>query len=104
MWAFGCVLFEMLTGKRAFEGEDVTETIAAVVRGEPDWAALPANTPAQIRLLLKRCLEKDRRARISDIGVARFLLNEKIESDAPAPASRGSEVAASGRWCSPSSD
>jgi len=84
VWAFGCVLFEMITGKRAFEGEDVTETIAAVVRGEPDWAALPANTPAQIRLLLKRSLEKDRRARISDIGVARFLLNEKLDNDAPA--------------------
>ena len=78
VWAFGCVLFEMLTGRRAFEGEDVTDTIAAIVRGEPNWKALPADTPPQIRLLLERCLEKDRRARISDIGVARFLLSETI--------------------------
>jgi serine/threonine-protein kinase len=80
VWSFGCVLYEMLTGKRAFDGEDVTDTIAAVVRGEPDWAKLPAPTPSQIRLLLKRCLEKDRKARISDIGVARFLMNETIPS------------------------
>src|SRR6185436_12764130 len=83
VWAFGCVLFEMLTGKRAFEGEDVTDTIAAVMRGEPDWNALPTDTPAQIRLLLKRCLDKDRRTRIGDISVARFLMNETI----PAPSS-----------------
>ena len=86
VWAFGCVLYEMLTARRAFDGEDVTETIAAVVRGEPDWNALPADTPKQIRLLLKRCLEKDRRARISDIGVAQFLMNETIEPDATAGA------------------
>ena len=89
VWAFGCVLYEMLTGKRAFDGEDVTDTIAAVVRGEPDWTALPPDVPPQIRLLLKRCLEKDRRARISDIGVARFLLNEaRQRSPAPAPPRR----------------
>src|SRR5437867_8382470 len=87
IWAFGCVLFEMLTGQRAFEGEDVNDTIAAVVRGEPDWNALPSDTPEQIRLLLKRCLEKDRRARVSDIGVARFLMTETIASPATAAAS-----------------
>jgi Tol biopolymer transport system component len=81
VWAFGCVLYEMLAGTRAFGGEDVTDTIAAVVRGAPDWSALPASTPQQIRLLLKRCLEKDRKARISDVGVARFLLNETIGGD-----------------------
>src|SRR5438477_3667860 len=78
MWAFGCVFFEMLTGRRPFEGEDVTDTIAAVIRGEPLWDALPADTPDQIRLLLKRCLEKDRNARISDVGVARFLMTETM--------------------------
>ena len=83
VWAFGCVLYEMLVGRRAFDGEDVTDTIAAVVRGEPNWEALPQDTPPQIRLLLKRCLEKDRRARIGDVAVARFLLNETI---APHPA------------------
>ena len=84
IWAFGCVFYEMLTGRRAFDGEDVTDTIAAIVRGEPDWSALPADTPSQIRLLLRRCLEKDRKARIPDIGVARFLMNETIASMSPA--------------------
>ena len=83
VWAFGCVLFEMLTGKRAFEGEDVTDVIAAIVRGEPDWSALPSGMPEQLRLLIRRCLDKDRRTRVSDIGVARFLMTETI---APAPA------------------
>jgi serine/threonine-protein kinase len=86
VWAFGCVLFEMLTARRAFEGEDVTDTIAAVVRGEPDWSALPADVPQQIRLLIKRCLEKDRKARISDVGVVRFLLTETLPAQAPAGA------------------
>ena len=62
IWAFGCVLYEMLTGRRAFDGEDLTDVIAAVVRGEPDWAALPADVPAHVRTLLKGCLAKDRRA------------------------------------------
>ena len=88
VWAFGCVLFEMLTGTRAFAGEDVTDIIAAVVRGEPDWTALPPDVPDQIRLLLKRCLEKDRRARVSDIGVAKFLMTETI-APAPGPAEAG---------------
>jgi hypothetical protein len=85
VWAFGCVLFEMLTGRRAFEGEDVTDTIAAIVRGEPAWHALPDDVPEQIRLLIRRCLEKDRRARVPDIGVARFLMTETIAA-APAGA------------------
>ena len=90
VWAFGCVLFEMLTGRRAFGGEDVTDTIAAIVRGEPEWTALPADTPSQIRLLLRRCLEKDRKARIPDIGVARFLIDERIATP--------SAAAAASRW------
>src|SRR5688572_25969087 len=76
VWAFGCVLFEMLTGRQAFAGEDVTDVIAAVVRGEPAWDALPGDTPASIRLLLKRCLEKDRRKRIGDISGVLFVLRE----------------------------
>jgi len=60
VWAFGCVLYEMLTGARAFPGDDVSDTLAAVLRGEPTWDALPANTPSPIRRLLRRCLEKDR--------------------------------------------
>lgn len=56
VWAFGAVLYEMLTGQRAFTGEDTTDTIASVVSKEPDWSALPENTPASIRKLLRRCL------------------------------------------------
>jgi serine/threonine-protein kinase len=76
VWAFGCVLFEMLCGRRAFDGEDATEVIAAIIRGEPDWTTLPADTPAHVRTILKRCLEKDRKARIPDISVVRFLMDE----------------------------
>jgi len=78
VWAFGCVLYEMLTGRRAFEGEDVTDIIAAIVRGEPDWAALPSNVSEEMRLLLKRALDKDRRTRIGDLSTARFLLTETL--------------------------
>ena len=74
IWAFGAVLYEMLTGMRAFDGEDITEMIAAVVKDAPNWAALPADVPPPIVTLIKRCLEKDRKARIGDIAVARFLL------------------------------
>jgi eukaryotic-like serine/threonine-protein kinase len=78
IWAFGCVLYEMLTGRRAFEGEDITDTIAAIVRSDPDWTALPADVPDQVRVLIAHCLRKDRKARISDIAVARFLTTETI--------------------------
>src|SRR5215467_7004086 len=60
MWAFGCLLYEMLAGKKAFEGEDVSETLAAVLRAEPDWRALPAQIPTKIGALIQRCLKKDR--------------------------------------------
>jgi Tol biopolymer transport system component len=76
IWGFGCVLYEMLAGKRAFAGEDISDTLACVLRGEPDWNALPAAVPAHVRTLLRRCLEKDRAARIADIAVARFVLDE----------------------------
>src|SRR4029453_9366537 len=92
VWGFGCVLYEMLSGKRAFDGEDATEVIAAVVRSEPDWSALPDEVPAPVRLLPKRCLEKDRRARISDIAVARFVLAEFVDNT-PVPSSPATERA-----------
>ena len=60
LWAFGCVLYEMLSGRRAFPGEDVPETLAAILTKEPDWSALPADVPAGIRTLLQRCLSRDR--------------------------------------------
>ncbi len=76
VWAFGAVLYEMLTGARAFDGEDVTEMMASVVKSTPNWAALPADMPPHVVTLIQRCLEKDRNARIGDIAVARFLLSD----------------------------
>jgi eukaryotic-like serine/threonine-protein kinase len=75
IWAFGCVLYEILTGKRAFDGEDVSDTFASVLKGQPDWTALPAETPA-IRRLLRRSLEKDPRRRLSDMADARLEIEE----------------------------
>ena len=72
IWAFGAVLYEMLTGRSPFAGETVTDVIAAVVKNDPDWTALPSNTPPGIRRLLARCLQKDPRARLRDIGDARL--------------------------------
>jgi serine/threonine-protein kinase len=66
----GTAAYEMLTGKRAFGGEDISDTLAAVLRGEPDWNALPASVPPAIRTLLERCLEKNRSARIADVSTA----------------------------------
>jgi eukaryotic-like serine/threonine-protein kinase len=88
IWAFGCVFYEMLTGKRAFDGEDVSETMAAVIRAEPDWSRLPASTPPHVRTLLRRCLQKDPRKRLPDIGAARLELDdEQVETMPPtAPA------------------
>jgi serine/threonine-protein kinase len=83
IWSFGCVLYEMLTGKRAFAEDDVTETLAAIVRGEPDWTALPVDTPAPISKLLRRSLVKDRRDRLPDIAVARLEINEVLAGPPP---------------------
>jgi len=76
VWAYGCVLYEMLTGRRAFEGDDVAETLAAVIRGEPDWSALPGDLPTALAAALKRCVVKDRRERIGDIAAVLFALRE----------------------------
>jgi serine/threonine protein kinase len=72
IWAFGVVLFEMLTGRPCFPGDSVTDILAAVVKSDPDWAALPADTPRSVRDLLRRCLAKDRRQRLHDIADARL--------------------------------
>ena len=72
VWAFGCVLYEMLTAKRAFDGNDVSETLAAVLRDQPDWTALPADTPAPIRTLITRSLEKDRSKRSATLRSRSF--------------------------------
>ncbi len=76
IWAFGCVLYEMLTGRHAFQGDDVTETLAAVVLREPDWNALPADLSPAIRVLLRRALERDRRKRLADAAAALVLIEE----------------------------
>src|SRR5262245_33512871 len=72
IWAFGCVLFEMLAGRRAFEGEDISDTLASVLKEEPVWSALPADVPPQVLQLLHRCLEKDPKQRLRSIGDAPF--------------------------------
>jgi serine/threonine protein kinase len=82
VWAFGCVLYEMLTGVRAFEGDDVTDTMAGILRAEPDWSKLPNDVPESVRQLIRGCLEKDRRSRVPDIGVARYLLDERFSRNA----------------------
>ena len=71
IWAFGVVLFEMLTGKRLFGGETVSDVLAAVLTREVDWTALPPGTPAGVHRLLRRCLDRDPRTRLRDIGEAR---------------------------------
>ena len=76
VWAFGCVLYEMLAGKRAFEGLDVTDTLATVLKSDVDWHALPADLPSSIAALVRGCLEKDRQARIADIAAASFVLKD----------------------------
>ncbi len=76
VWAFGCVLYEMLTGKRAFEGETVSDTLAAILMKDPDWAALPAGTPEKVKEILRKCLRRDARLRLRDIGDARLDIEE----------------------------
>jgi serine/threonine protein kinase len=75
IWAFGVVLYEMLSGRRAFEGEDASTTMAAVLMRDPDWTALPASTPAALRQLIRRCVERDPKLRLRDIGEARITLS-----------------------------
>src|SRR5712691_5118131 len=81
VWAFGAVLYEMLTGCRAFGGEDITDTIVSVVSKEPDWGVLAGGTPAGLRRLLTRCLKKDAKARLQAIGEARALIDELTRLD-----------------------
>jgi serine/threonine protein kinase/Tol biopolymer transport system component len=80
IWAFGCVLYEMLTGHRTFEGETVTDVLGAIVHKEPDLQALPAGTPRRIRHLLAQCLEKDVNRRLQAIGDARIAIQEWLEN------------------------
>jgi serine/threonine protein kinase len=87
VWAFGCVLYEMLTGTRVFASENLSDAVAAVLRSEPDWRALPTDTPARIRVLLKRCLQKDSRQRLHDVADARIEIDDRDADATPAAAS-----------------
>lgn len=105
IWAFGCVLYEMLSGRKPFDGETVSDVLAAVLRTEPDWSALPAATPPAIGRLMRRCLIKDSKQRLRDIGEARIAIEESLTGaslSAMAPgAAMDSGRAAAGKIRSP---
>jgi hypothetical protein len=83
IWAFGCVLYEMLTGQRAFDGEGVSETMARVIEREPNWARLPATLSPALRTYITRCLQKDPRQRVQAIGDVRLALEGAFETAVP---------------------
>ena len=84
IWAFGVVLCEMLTGRRAFDGQDMAVVLGAVVRLEPHWEALPADAPLPVRTLLQSCLVKNHGRRVADISTALFVLDKAASLTAPA--------------------
>ena len=99
IWAFGCVVYEMIAGRRAFAGDEITDTLAGILRGDPEWDALPPSTPRAIRRLLRRCLEKDPRQRLQAIGDARLEIADALAPGAGdtvvpavAPAPRGISI------------
>ena len=95
IWAFGAVVYEMLTGRRAFDGEDVADVLAAVLTREPDWSAVPPGVPPRLVALLRGCLQRERQLRIADIAVVRYVLAGGLDAAAQEPASsRGGP----GRW------
>ena len=87
IWAFGCVLYETLTGRQVFGGDTIADSLASILKSEPDWTSLPESTPPNIRVLLRRCLEKDRNRRLHDIADARIEIEETLSGRA-APAVR----------------
>ena len=97
IWAFGCVLYEMLAGRRAFEGESVSETLAAVLTKEPDWTLLPSSTPPTVSAVLRACLQKDRKQRVRDIGDVSLALQGAFET-AVQPAEARAVVAKPASW------
>jgi len=98
VFAFGAMLYELLTGKRAFQGETISETIAKVLMGHPDWEVLPQDTPIIIRSLLRRCLQKDAHRRLQHIGGARIEIEEGLEEPAAGSSIGPSMAEQPGRW------
>jgi len=98
VFAFGAVLYELLTGKRAFEGETITETIAAVLKSEPDWEKLPETTPWRIQELLRRCLTKDAHDRLRDIANVRVEIKLALSEPATAAPMSATDAVRSPRW------
>jgi len=101
IWSFGCVLYEMFTGRRLFAGETVSDTIAKILEREPDWNAVPSAVPEKIRELLRRCLEKDARKRLRDIGDARIELEDTLHARTSKSRIAAAEVAAARRGANP---
>src|SRR5207244_11628885 len=89
--AFGCVHYEMLTGRSGFHGDTASDTIAAILGHEPDWSALPLETPPGVRRLLQRCLEKDVKRRLRDIGDARLEIEDALSEGVPSERAGGPE-------------
>jgi serine/threonine protein kinase len=100
LWAFGCVLFEMLIGKTAFGGETVTDVLAAVVMKDPDWSKLPASTPPRIREVLERCLKKDQRQRLQSMGDARITIEEFLSGNTESTSSQLAPTRSPALWLS----
>lgn len=98
VWAFGCVLFEMLTGQQAFDGEDITAVLAKVIEREPDWTLLPPRTPAIVTRLLHRALNKDRAKRLQHMGDARLDLDEALSMPSEEPASHAAATISPTSW------
>jgi len=102
VWALGCVMYEMLTGVRAFQGQDIADTLAATLRDEPDWARLPEGLPPSVANVLKRCLDKDRRTRVGDVAAILFAIEQSRvttrEQATPAISLRR-RVVATLAWC-----
>ncbi len=88
IWSFGCVMYEMLAGKRAFAGETVTDVLSAIINLDPDWTALPESTPSVLRLLLRRSLNKDPKHRLHEAADMRIMIEESDDESAPAVSSR----------------
>ena len=98
IWAFGVVLFEMLTGKRLYTGENASETLASVIKDDPDWNLLPTDTPVAIRRVLGRCLTRERKQRLRDVGDARIEIEEALAGPSGTLALPAGALATQATW------